>query len=153
MEILITYGPITLAIAALIVSCLALRARRREYSLQYSKYIIDANIAVEEKLAQPEWESAFELYGIDLDGAEREGVTKHQILYLALCLNFQSSRAQALGLTVSEYIDQTSWRQRMLGQDITKRTWKYVRHMFADFTVADVDDWYTCNHPSDPDHS
>ena len=145
MEVSIMFVTISIAIAAFIVSCLALKERRREYSLEFAKYIIDMNITIEQKLAEEDWESVFELYGIDLKQAKQEGVTKHQILYLNMCLSSQSSRAQALGLTVYEYIDQTYWRQRMLEQDITRKTWKYVRHMFGAFTVDDVDKWYQRN--------
>ena len=130
------YIPITISSFSVIISVIAyyhsVKTKKKELDFQYSNFKIDRNLSFEEKLV--DWKEAFELYGIDLNEAKKDGVTQKHIAYLILCLNAQSATATALGISVSDYINQSKWRQNMYRQNITKKTWKYARQMFEDFT-------------------
>ena len=137
------YVPVAISSFSMMISGFAyfhtVRAKHRELAFQRSSFELGRNVAFEEKLV--EWPEAFELYGIDLAEAAKDGVTPQHIAYMILCLDAQSATALSTGTSVLDYITQSRWRQNMYRKDITRKTWKYARHMFEDFTVKDVDEY------------
>ena len=140
---ILMYIPITISITSVLISIIAyyhsVKSKKKEHGFRLSNFTINRNLSFEEKLFS--WKGAFELYGIDLNEAKKDGVTQEHIAYLVLCLNAQSATAEGLGISVLDHIHQSKWRQNMYRQSITKKTWKYARQMFEDFTVKDVDEY------------
>lgn len=114
-------------------------SKKRELDQSYARYKIERNLLLVTKLDK--WEKSFELFGIDMDAALAEGVTKEHILFLAVCLDGQSASATALNITVKKYIEDSRWRKHMYDQEITRKAWKYVRLMYEDFTLEAMDDY------------
>jgi hypothetical protein len=67
---------------------------------------MERNTQFEGKLA--EWYGAFKFYGIDIEAATNEGISKEQITYLILSLNAQSSICQMKGISVYDHIKSTN---------------------------------------------
>ena len=140
IEVIYQFAPVVLSVVSIIVALLVLRhntaTKKFQLDTQYATFKLARNQLIQEKLES--WD-VFDLYGIDLEQANQEGVSKDHILFLCICLDSQSAGASALGISVFEYIESSKWRQRMYNQKITRKAWKYTRHMFEDFTVADMD--------------
>ena len=140
LESIIEVAPLVLSVVSIVVALLVLRhniaTKKFQLDTEYATFKLARNQLMQEKLES--WD-VFDLYGIDLEQANQEGVSKDHILFLYICLDSQSAGASALGISVFEYIESSSWRQRMYNQEITRKARKYTRHMFEEFTVVDMD--------------
>ena len=104
--------------------------------LQLAEFHMDRNAYFEGRLA--DWGDAFKLFGVDLDAAKKEGISKEQITFMILSLNALASYANSRGISVYEGIKRSSYRRRMLAQKITRRVWTYARP-FSSSSYRDVD--------------
>ena len=104
--------------------------------LQRAVFHMDRNAIFEGRLA--EWPETFKLYGVDLQDAEKEGVTKELIAYLVLSFNSLTSVCDIEGESVYDQLQHNNYRRRMFDQEITRKAWKYVRR-FSSNNYRDVD--------------
>jgi len=85
--------------------------------------------------------SAFALHGVELDAAEQDGVTHQQIAYLVLSVSGLRYYCDSIGITISESLQESDYRQRMFAQPITRLAWKHARRCLTTSTRAQVDEF------------
>lgn len=106
------------------------RITKENSRYQEALFHLERNLAFEGKVA--DWPEAFDFYGIDIEAAQKEGITLNHMAYLINALNSQASVAMAKGISVYDHIKQSGYRQNMYSHEITRKTWKYVKDMFSD---------------------
>ena len=99
----------------------------RNTVLQGAVFHMDRNALFEGRLS--DWPEAFQLHGIDLEKAEKEGVTKEQITYLILSINSLSSVCEIEEHSVYDQLQHNNYRRRMFEHKITRKAWRYARRL------------------------
>lgn len=136
---------LTLSITAIVFSLisfyLSFRFTRKSHEhdsrLQDAIFHMERNDFFEGKLA--EWPDAFKFYGVNLDSAKKDGVSKEQIAYLVMSINALTSLSQSKGQTLAETLMNNTYRFKMFSHKETQTAWKYARKCFSDQTVEGID--------------
>ncbi len=105
--------------------------------LERAVFYLERNSSFEGKLFEcPE---ALALMGVDLEEAEREGVSPSLIAYMVMNMNAAISYCTATGRKLEDHIRDSRYRRRLFKQDISRRTWKYARLFSVDaFEKIDI---------------
>ena len=144
-ELIISLGALAFSIAAFIISFIHNRNLAREnIRIKKAAYYMQRNSDVESKL--PKWPEALKFYGIDLQEAKKDNISKEQITYLILSLNAFYSYCQAEGISIYEEIKNNDYRQRMFSQKETRKTWKYAQKFFQDDVRSEIDKYLKENY-------
>ena len=137
-ELIISLGALAFSIAAFIISFIHNRNLAREnIRIKKAAYYMERNSDVESKLAK--WPEALKFYGIDLQDAKKDNISKEQITYLILSLNALYSYCQAEGISIYEEIRNNDYRKRMFSQKETRKTWEYAQNFFQDHVKSEID--------------
>jgi hypothetical protein len=103
LELIYKVAPLVLSIVSIVVALLALRhniaSKRFQLDTQYATFKLARNQMIQEKLES--WD-VLELYGIDLEQASQEGVSKdHIVSYAFVWIRSRLERALWVSLCLS----------------------------------------------------
>lgn len=139
-SLVIGFLAVGISIASLII---VIVSNRKNARIQRAIFHLERNLTFEGRLS--DWPAAFDFYGVDLEEAEKEGITKEHITYLILSINTLSSIAMYHGKKMSEELDGNTYRERMFENETTRKTWKYVRRFFGKKTIKAIDEYLEKN--------
>ncbi len=111
------------------------KVQRRSDALFYLSRYSD----VEARLS--DWPETLELFGVDLEAAERDGVSPSQITFLILSINTLRARTKVKGVEFADAIREDEYRKQMFDHEITRRAWRYSRRTFVKKVRSAVDDF------------
>jgi hypothetical protein len=134
-----------IAITALVFSITSfyisfVQSRRMESTrrrLEIAMFDIQRDAIFEAKLA--EWPNVLRFHGINIEAAERDGITAQDITYLILSIDGLAAYCSALGIKIYDHLENSDYRQRMFAQSDTRKAWKYARLCIPAIQRADID--------------
>ncbi len=116
---------------------------RKNIRMQEAVFHVERNVHFEGKLS--EWPEAFEFYGVDLEKAKKEEITKEQITFMVLSMNSLISVATFRGITLKKELETNTYRKGMFSNEKTRKAWNYAKNCFGEETGKTVDEYIKNN--------
>ena len=115
--------------------------------LQEATFYMERNAGFEGKLA--EWPDAFKFYGIDLEKAKEDNISKEQLTFLIMSINALCAVCKAKGKSIYDHIKDSDYRKRMFSHKETRDTWKCARKCFSEHRGKDIDKYLKEKYPGE----
>jgi len=146
------FASVSIAFVALVFSmvCFVQNTRQQKKNRAIQKLLnqatFDASRDASFEAHLAESPSTLALHGVDLDMAKTDGVTHQQIGYLVLSVSGLRYYCDSAGMTISQHLQKSHYRQRMFAQPITRLAWKHARCCLTKSTRTQVDEFITKTH-------